>query len=337
MRLFQSLAASLVLGLCCTDLAAQSIAVRPKNFIVTPSTGPVCEIVVRNSGDKPVAGVLTPEFMQEWRVAPLSQPFELQTNTTAVLSFAIEFASDLSANRYPIAVTTETPEGRTLITTEVVCASTPYYKPVIDGRLGEWGDAIPITFTTGDKQTTVRSYWNRDAFFLAVEVEEERLIGLADADAATGMDAIQFTLSPKGGDPTQRHEYLAAASASIWRGDRCFLLTREGRPSGGAALADAVLDDAAVKVRRSGAITTYEIAVPLAPMSNLRATAGREYCFNLLVHDPDGTGVRDLGCVMNLTDTERSRESWSDWEFVQWNGYVPYGIGIEFGFCSSIH
>jgi hypothetical protein len=337
MRSFRSLFASLVLTLYCGALAAQSIALRPKNFIVTPSTGPVCEIVVRNNETAPITGTVTPGFMEGWRVAPLSREFELQPGATAVLPFAIEFGSDLAANRYPVAITTETPAGKSEIRAEVVCASTPYYKPVIDGKLGEWGDAIPLTFETQGKKTTVRSYWNRDAFFLAVEVEEERLIGLSDADAAAGMDAIQFALAPGGGDPAQRHEYLAAASASMWSADRCFLLVREGKPSEGGKLADAVLDQAAVKVRRSGGVTTYEIAVPMAPMGNLRATAGREYCFNLLVHDPDGTGVRDLGCVMNLSEADRGQNHWSDWEFVQWNGYVPYGIGVEFGFCSSIH
>jgi hypothetical protein len=51
-------------------------------------------------------------------------------------------------------------------------------------------------------------------------------------------------------------------------------------------------------------------------MPEMKPEAGREFCFSLTVHDPDGTGPRDLGSVMNL-----------------WPGQRQF----EFGFCSSIH
>jgi len=321
---------------------AQNLSIRPKNFIVTPSTGPVCEIIVRNNSQELYAGSVTPGFMQDWRVTPLSQTIELKPGETKVLPFAIEFGSDLAANRYPVSVSADSGKEKTEIKAEVVCASTPYYKPEIDGKLDDWKDAIPVQFMTNGKSTVVRSYWNKNQFFLAVEVEEDQLIGIADASQEKGLDAIQFALSPQNGssgNATNRHEFLAADSASMWSGDSCFQLFQTGqtKDNNEKKLKDLIMKDAEVKVSRSGNITTYEIAVPMKPMKNLLATAGREYCFNLLVHDPDDTGVRDLGSVMNLWNDQRSKESWSNWEFAKWNGYVPYDIGIEFGFCSSIH
>ena len=321
---------------------AQTLSIRPKNFIVTPSTGPVCEIIVRNNNSTPYKGVVTPDFMKEWKVTPLSQEVELKAKESKMLSFAIELGSDLTANKYPVSITAVSEKERIGIKTEVVCASTPYYKPEIDGKLDEWSDAIPITFMTKDKSTVVRSYWNKKHFYLAVEVEEDHLIGIADADKTTGMDAIQFTLSPQNDsadNAAERHEFLAAASASIWKSDQCFQLFSAGQTTtnNSTKLKDQILKEAEIKVRRSGKITTYELSIPIKPMKNLRVTAGREYCFNLLVHDPDGTGVRDLGSVMNRWNDQRSKDSWSKWEFVKWNGYTPYDIGIEFGFCSSIH
>ena len=69
-------------------------------------------------------------------------------------------------------------------------------------------------------------------------------------------------------------------------------------------------------VKREGNITRYEIGVPVKLMSEIKPEAGREFCFSLTVQDPDGTGPRDLGSVMNL-----------------WPGQRQF----EFGFCSSIH
>ncbi len=321
---------------------AQNLAIRPKNFIVSPSTGPVWELMVRNSGSAPWQGTLTPAVLKEWKITPLSHRVELLPGELKIIPFAIEFGSDLAANSYPVTVTADSGTQKTELKTEVVCASAPYYKVKIDGRLDEWNDAIPIRFMTQGKSTVVRSYWNKTQFYLAVEVEEERLIGLADADQERGLDAVQFVLSPpdgSAGNAANRHEFLAAASASLWSSDRCFQLFAPGESVGSdlQPLAKLVLKEAQVKVSRSGTITTYEIAVPMAPMKNLLVTAGREFCFNLLVHDPDGTGVRDLGTVMNLWPDTRRQESWSNWEFVKWNGYVPYDIGVEFGFCSSIH
>jgi len=338
MSKFISILFTLIL-ICTAGLSiAEDLSIRPKNFIVTPSTGPICEIIVHNKSTSAYQGTITPEFIKGWKVAPLSQRVELNANETKLIPFAIESGTDLVANIYPVTVSAEAGSTKTVVKVDVVCASTPYYKPVIDGKLDEWADAIPIKFMTKGKSTVVRSYWNKEQFSLAVEVEEDKLIGLTDADQKIGLDAIQFVLSPKSGAVTERHEFLAADSASIWKADRCFQLAQNGKsPDEKSELADLILKEAKIKVSRSGSITTYELSIPIKPMQNLRATAGREYCFNLLVHDPDGTGIRDLGSVMNLSTSERNKDSWSNWKFAKWNGYVPYGIGIEFGFCSSIH
>jgi hypothetical protein len=89
-------------------------------------------------------------------------------------------------------------------------------------------------------------------------------------------------------------------------------------------------------VVRSGRITHYELALNLRAMPALRAAAGREYCFSLLVHDPTGTGLRDLGSIMTLPPAE-SDLAWSNWKGADWPDKKPLDSKIEFGFCSSIH
>ncbi|HKL20869.1 MAG TPA: hypothetical protein VJ904_03640 [Tichowtungia sp.] len=324
---------------------AGDLFIRPKNFIVTPSTGPVTEIIVHNRAEQPYKGTVSPVFPEGWRVAPESQTVELQGGETNILSFAIQSAADLTSNAYEVSVKAD---GAETLRTTVVCASTPYFKPEIDGSLDEWGDAIPISFLTGGKKTTVRTYWNRDFFCLAAEVEEDRLTGLADGSAEQGIDAIQFALAPgrtvtaTGPDAESvRYEFLAAASGSIWKGDKCFQLLGPGEATATAEQARPLeplrMNDAEIKVRRSGNVTAYELMIPMKPMRSLRATAGREYCFSLLVHDPDGTGMRDLGSVMNLQDEARNRSAWCNWEYAVWDETVPFDNKIEFGFCSSVH
>jgi hypothetical protein len=89
-------------------------------------------------------------------------------------------------------------------------------------------------------------------------------------------------------------------------------------------------------VRRDGGVTRYELALNIRSMRPLRATPGREYCFSLLVHDPDGSGLRDLGSIMNLPPAE-SKLCWSNWNGAKWPEKAPFDGKIEFGFCSSIH
>lgn len=97
-----------------------------------------------------------------------------------------------------------------------------------------------------------------------------------------------------------------------------------------------VTKDAVVQVVRNGKVTQYELALNLRAMRALRAAAGREYCFSLLVHDPTGTGLRDLGSLMTLRPAE-SDLAWSNWRGASWPDKKPFTGKIEFGFCSSIH
>jgi hypothetical protein len=325
---------------------AGDLQIRPKNFIVTPSTGPVSEIIVKNSSESPYTGTVCPVYPEGWQVAPASQPVELAAGETKILSFAVEKCMDRKANVYPISITADQADP---IETEIVCASTPYYKPKIDGSLDEWADSYPVTFLTDGKKTIVRSYWNKAEFCLAIDVEEDALIGLKQASTEAGLDAIQFALSPgkstTATDPSAasvRYEYLAAASGSRWKGDKCFQLLTPGDELSIAQearkLSPLVMEEALVKVKRSDGITRYEISVPLKPMKKaLKVTAGREYFFSLLVHDPDGTGVRDLGVVMNCWDESRNPLAWSNWNQAKWGETRPFDNKIEFGFCSSIH
>ncbi len=320
---------------------ADDLLIRPKNFIVTPSTGPVAEIIVKNTSDKAYNGKITPQFPERWEIEPQVQDVELKAGETKIVSFAIRKGFDVSANDYKVKVSAD---GQADVNATVHCATAAYLKPKIDGKLNEWGDAVPITFEKDGKKTTVRTHWNSSQFCLAVEVEEDALIG--ENGKAANKDAIQFAISPggsvtpKSGEPAARYEYLAMDSGGFFKADSCFQLVNRGDnlTSDSKDLSPLKMDDAEVKVAHKDGVTTYELAIPIKPMFKaLKVSAGREFCISLLVHDPDGTGVRDMGSVMNMWEESRNPNAWSNWNGVKWGSEKPFDNKIEHGFSSSVH
>lgn len=335
--------------LAASGLAAESpVTVRVQNFLVPPATGPVVGVVVRNLGPQAYAGRLSVRFPAGWRVTPETQAVVLDPGEHRTLSLAIERGLDVTANAYPVSVSLENSDGAHAWEQRVVCASTPVFEPKVDGNLKEWTDAIPIAFRTDGKATSVRSYWNRQAYCLAVEVEEDQWIGLKKSSAEVGLDAIQFALAPvksvtggADGNTSVRYEFLVASAGSAFGRDKCFQLLKPGDPlarcTEARPLAPLECRAAEVAVKRTRTVTRYEVALPFSLLPALRPTPGREYCFSLLVHDAAGTGLRDLGTVMNLTDRDRHPRAWSSWDNARWPELEPFDNKIEFGFCSSIH
>jgi hypothetical protein len=310
------------------------VRVRIHNFIVNPSTGPVSEITATNRTSAPVSAALHVYYPTGWVVAPSTQEVSLAPGASDVLSFAIEKATESLKNTYAVKLDIVVGQHRYTHTQEVVCASTPYYRPTIDGDLSEWVHAIPLEMTTQDKKTVIRSYWNKKQFCLGVDVQEDEL---------TDHDAIQFALAPgKSKTPTSReaqsnrHEFVVTARD----GGRCYQVLAPGdsmkQLSEARNLQALPAKDAVVRIMRKGKITHYELALNLRAMRTLRAAPGREYCFSLLVHDPTGTGLRDLGRIMTLPPA-KSDLAWSNWKGASWSDKKPLDSKIEFGFCSSIH
>jgi len=91
-------------------------------------------------------------------------------------------------------------------------------------------------------------------------------------------------------------------------------------------------------VRRRGNVTIYEVAIPVESLAGVRLDAGREFCFSVLVHDPEGTGLRDLGERLNRPESARgAADGWVRWPGGCWVGTRPYDTWSRFGCCSSIH
>ena len=338
------LAAVLIVSLAASAWPGEApVALRAEHFVVPPSTGPVTHVVVRNLLEKPYQGTVRLKLPGGWRADPAERAVTLKPGETKRVPFSVQGATNVASNAYAVEVAA-TGGGATVVRKqEVVCASAPYFKPKIDGRLKDWDDAIPVTFTTKGKRTVVRTFWNKRQFCLAVEVEEDALVGYGKK---ASFDAVQFALAAsdattgaKGDDGAARYEFVVVGGSGLFARARCFALMKPGDPLDMAwqprKLTGRDLEGARTAVKRRRAVTQYECAIPSSAIPGIRLTVGREIRFSLLVHDPNGTGLRDLGQALGLWPSQRTPYGWSQWHGAQWDGQVPFDSKIEWGLCSS--
>jgi alpha-galactosidase-like protein len=341
------LVAGLAAALLTSALAAeQPVALHVESFTVPPATESLLGVAIKNLTESPYQGSIALKPPPQWRVAPPARAVTLAAGATERVSFTIEKGMNSQANSYALEVTA-TGGGTTVVRRQqVVCASAPYHKATIDGLAQEWDDAIPVTFTTGGKRTILSTYWNRRQFLLLAAVEEDRLSGYPPLPGSSGCDAVQIAIAPAGAvtgtapdQEAQRYEFLLVSTGSGTKG-ACFQLAQPGTRLATTrqrrALEPLEYGDAKVAVTRKEGMTYYEFSLPFGPLRDqIRPSEGREFCFSVLVHDPDGTGLRDWGEAVGLGPWRRNCLAWSDWPGAEWGDRAPFDNKLPWGLCSS--
>ncbi len=325
--------------------ADEPVALRVGGLIVAPAHTPPVYVTVKNLGQAPYRGTLAIKGPEGWAFKETQLEVSLGPGETKRMSFTVSRGTLGDANRHAIEVTATGSGSAVTRRQEIACCSAPFFKPAIDGDPSDWKDAIPVTFVTAGKKTIVSTFWNRRSMCVLVAVEEDQLVPLREDGP---FDAVQLAIAPQesvtGRSPdgeATRYEFLVAAAG---KGDeanlpgRCFLLARPGmklaetqrdRPLAGMAMAEAA-------VSRKDGVTYYECAIPFKLLKeHIPPTEGREFCFSVLVHDPDGTGVRDWGQTAGLWPWERNRLAWSAWKGAKWGDNPPYDNKTPWGLCSS--
>ena len=322
------------------DPAGPPVAIRPENLVVLPATGPVTHVLVQNLRSETTKATVRLLCPAGWKLDAASKPVTIGPRQLARVPFAIEKGIDAESNVYAVTVRCEA-AGRTIVWDKpIVAVTTPYYKPVIDGKIDDWADAVPVTFAIGGKKTVVSTYWSRRAFSILISVEEAAHKPMGGAES---FDAVQLAISPAGAKTprsadgrAERYELLLAGGKS---GAKCFMLIKPGEAvSAGQkprVLAGRELAGVQLNVWHKDHATHYECAIPLKAMPTIRPVPGREYRMSLLVHDPDGTGLRDWGQAAGLWPWQRNGLAWSLWPGATWPDKVPFDNKIEWGFCSS--
>ena len=336
------------------------VALRAESFTVPPSSRSLVYVDVKNLRDVRYQGSLAVKLPEGWRLARSRQPLVIEPGETQRVRFTVERGLSLKSNSYPVEVSA-TGAGVTVVRKQdVACASAPYFKPTIDGDPSEWKHAVPVAFTTGGKKTVISTYWNRRQFSILVAVEEQKLIGYTAGPTPNEFDAVQVAVSPQGATtadspdlPSVGHEHAPPngraarfeflfVSAGGGTSGKCFQLAAPGVKLAETAksrrLEPLLYEGATVAVSRTGAVTYYECSIPLSPMRQaIRPSEGREFCLSVLVHDPDGTGIRDWGSAAGLWPWQRTPWAWSRWAGAEWGNKPPFDNKLQWGMCSSTY
>ncbi|MBT3198830.1 MAG: hypothetical protein HN350_02845 [Phycisphaerales bacterium] len=324
----------------CVALAQDSaktppVALRADNILVPPATGPVSGVTIVNLRNAPYTGKVTVTLPDGWKANQTQFDVTLEPNEKKQIEFSLEKAAANKDHVYPYTITAVGGGQTVTVNQKLICATTPYVKPKIDGDLAEWfDDAVPVAFDCKGKKTVVRTYWNKRNFCLSLEVQEDKYEPAADA--------VQFALAygkastgKSADDKTARYEFVIV-------GGKCYQLVKPGAPLGDtlkpAALPTEPVAKSEVAIKRAKDITTYEVSIPMRPMMKvLKPTTGRKYNFGLIVHDPDGAGVREMAKVTSPLPGSTNKYAWQKWIGAKFPEKPLLDSKLEWGFCTSIH
>ena len=334
-------AGSAMLASTTLGAAEPPVLIRVEPLTVPPATRPLVSVVVRNVSDHPCQGTLMITAADDWRIAPDTQSLELAALDERRFAFNIERARNVEVNQYPFTVVADVGGHQVRWEQTVFVASAPYSRVTVDGNRDEWKDAIPVSFEHAGRQTTVSTYWNRRRFCVLVAVQEEQHMHYAGPEGPP-CDAVQLAIAPltppdAAAGTAGRFEFLLAATAN---GARCFQLAAWDTPRELAAqpraLEPLVCDEAELAVVRDGLVTYYECSLPFSLVREaIVPDVGREFFLSVLVHDPDGTGPRDLGQAAGLWTDAYGAWTWSRWGPMARRDELPPGTRVRWGLCTS--
>jgi hypothetical protein len=345
-RILRQLALAIVVAFCslvgAAGIPAEPVRIRVEPLTVPPATQPLVSVVVRNLQDCPCQGTLSIAGPGDWRIAPDSRPMDLAASAEKRFAFNIEKARNVEANTYPFTITARAGDLQVRREQSVFVASAPYSKATVDGRGDEWKDAIPVSFDTQGKRTTISTFWSRKRFFTLIAVQEQQHVACAGNDGPP-CDAVQLAISslepPDGAGvgTAHRFEFLLASAADA---AKCFQLAAWDTPqevTGQArALEPLVCGDAEVAISRDGDVTCYECSFPFSLLREaVEPAEGREFYLSVLVHDPGGTGLRDLGRSAGLWTQPDDGRAWSRWRGAAIENEPPLGNKVRWGLCTS--
>ncbi len=278
-----------------------------------------------------------------WRLTPTRQAVQLEPGAEARVTFSVENGTEAPENSYPVVIRAAA-DGEEVEVRQTICVATaPYLKPTVDSLTDHWRDAVPVTFRTGSRETVIRTAWHRRAFYLLVEVEED---ALEPPDDRGPRDAVQVALSRReaaaaqADAPIDRFEFLLVPAAARSGPGTCYRLMAPGTPSTVAAqprsVAELPVHPGELFVHCASSKTYYVWRLPWGDLeSYLKPAEGREFHLSVLIHDPDGTGLRDWGEAAGLWESQRSWLHWSQWRGAQWRDRPPMDSRTPWGLCSS--
>ena len=332
---------------------SDGIGLRAEALLVVPSHYPALRVWVNNDQAQAFSGHLSLELPEGWTTNPAEHSVNLESGASQRYSFTVQHGKNHSENRYPVTMVLHEDDGRTIRADQLVSAATaPYFKVTIDAQIDDWDDAVPVEMMTDGKKTTVATLWNRRTFSVLVAVEEDRLLtdSIDDHDKPGSVDAVQLSIGPVPSSTLNSGE--SPSSDEMLKSRQLLIVAKPvNQPidaKDSLSLLNAVcydldddcslLEDVAVAVRRDAdvGVTYYELSIPFRTvLSAIQPSEGREFRFSMLVHDPDGVGLRDLGARFGTPKALTPDESWTQWKGDSLEGEKPRSRRQPWGMCSS--
>ncbi len=251
-------------------------------------------VTVQNPHDKAFDGKLSWETVPGWTVTPPEAAYTAPAKGGVPVAFRI-VANDPAQVRYPV------PRYNTAygiaeygppVTVSVDLPLTPTMDvqraPAslkIDANLSEWAGAVwaPVPYPsegfdaakTDDLSSRMSLLWDEQYLYFATETTDNEHVQPFAGDIVWSADNIEFFIDD-------------------WHWG--FTLTRKGAETflyeGVDVSAETVNADVKLAVRRDGAITRYEAAIPAALMKPAPMKAGTECRVCMIMNDLDNTGER---------------------------------------------
>ena len=277
----------------------------------------------------------------DWRIAPDSQPLELAAAAEKRLAFNIEKARNVAANVYPFTIQARVGDRLVRCEQSVFVATPPYSKATIDGRPDEWQDAIPVSFVQQDKRTTISTFWQRKR---SACWSRSRSSSTSAMRVRTDRRAMRSSWRSRPGTARSRRRAdrptLRVPVDVGGRRRQVFSTGRLGHAASGAgrrkALEPLECSDVETAIVRDGEVTYYECSLPFSLLREaIEPAEGREFFLSVLVHDPDGTGLRDLGRAAGLWPQPDDAQAWSRWRGMAAPLEPPLGNQVRWGLCTS--
>ena len=131
--------------------------------------------LVQNLRDAKFRGKVRLVCPEGWRLDAAEKDVEIEPGALLRVPFAIEKGVDSAENVYALKVVATGGGGEVAWEGTVRAATTPYFKPVIDGKLDDWADSVPFEFGDAGAKVSVGTYWSRRSFSRLVRVEDESL------------------------------------------------------------------------------------------------------------------------------------------------------------------
>lgn len=258
---------------------------------------PSIKVTLQNQTNKVEKGQLSVSLPEGWAVSNPNVSFgPIKPGEQQVIPLHLTHVKVSPDNQYPVTVKAINQDGQTEKQTQVLSAlASLQLTPEIDGNLNDWKGAVPIylhsqnqvvgltNWTPSDLSAVAYTAWDNKYFYFAAKVTDQKFYQPYTGGNIWQGDSIQLYFDPlndktQGRSPDDQDFGVALTpnGPEVWAWN--------GQVRGKVYGAKAMITHG-----KNGDLT-YEVAIPLSTMSDLKPVSGHRFGFDMLINDNNGSG-----------------------------------------------